>query len=168
MEKRSIILMAFLAVAFVLSAIYPVAAAESTIYILFDNGVNAAMEARQAKSQTNLAQWMSGDLVRVLGRYAKQGYQANLIEKRQEFKAQPDNYLLTVKITEYKPGSKAARIVVGYGAGGVTLKIHYELFAGNKSILADDDSIFSGREWINAARKLNENTAKAVIGKLNK
>ena len=75
--------------------------------------------------------------------------------------------MLTVKITEYRAGSKAARIVVGYGAGGLTLKTHYELSDGGaKAILSKDDSVFSGREWINAARKLNENTAKAVTTEL--
>jgi len=142
-------------------------AAESKIHILFDNGVTKEMDAKQVKSQTQLAEWMQGDMVRVMSRYVKEGVTASLIENRQQFKAQANNYLLTVKITEYKPGSKAARIVVGYGAGGVTLKIHYELIgSGNKTIISQDDSVFSGREWINAARKLNQNMAKAIIEKL--
>ncbi len=167
MKKILIIILALTVVA-VLSSASVLLAADSTINILFDNGVGAGMEARQAKSQTSLGNWMAPDLVRVFGRYAKQGYTAELLEKRQEYKAKPGNYLLIVKITEYKPGSKAARMVVGYGAGGVTLKIHYELFDGSKSILANDDAVFSGREWINAARKLNEKTAKAVSEKLKK
>ena len=110
---------------------------------------------------------MDKDLVRVFARYAKSGYQAKLIEKRSDFTSGPNDYLLNVKITEYLPGSKAARIIVGYGAGGVTLKIHYELFAdGTRSILNKDDSTYSGREWINAARKLNQNIAEAVTAKI--
>jgi len=165
MRKHSIKVAAFLAAVFVLGFICPATA--STIQILFDNGVTANMDARQAKSQERLAEWMEKDLVRVFDRYEKDGFQANLIEKRKDFKAQADSFLLNVKITEYKAGSKAARMIVGYGAGGVTLKIHYELLAnGTKSILAQDDSVFSGREWMNAARKLNENTAKAITTKL--
>ncbi len=151
----------------VLGLILPAWAAEKTINVLFDNGVDASLNARQARSQENLANWMAPDLVRVFGRYEKSGYQAKLIEKHKDFAAGADNYLLTVKITDYNPGSKAARIVVGYGAGGVTLKIHYELSNGANTILSKDDSVFSGREWINAARKLNENTAKAVTEKLS-
>jgi hypothetical protein len=166
MSKRSIGVIALFAVVFVLGFAYQAMAAE--IRVLFDNGVNETMDARQAKSQTQLAEWMSDDLVRVFARYAKSGYEAKLIEKRQDFKPQPDNYLLIVKIIKYKAGSKAARMVVGYGAGGVSLEIHYELIAdGKNAILSNDDGVFSGREWINAARKLNENTAKAVTVKLS-
>jgi len=171
MKKRLSGVIAFLVAVFIVGFAYPARAAEksapTTIYVLFDSGVNGTTEARQAKAQTQLSDWMDNDLVRVFERYAKSGYQAKLIEKRQDFTPQPNNYLLSVKIVEYRAGSKAARIVVGYGAGGVRLKIHYELLAerGN-AILSKDDGVFSGREWINAARKLNENTAKDVIAKL--
>ena len=162
--KRSIMVAAWFAV---VSVIGFAALAQTTISVLFDDGVTADLSARQAKAQTQLAEWMKADLVRVFARYAKSGYEAQLIEKQQDFKPGPDNYLLNVKITEYKSGSKAARIVVGYGAGGLTLKVHYELSdGGKKEILSKDDSVFSGREWINAARKLNENMAKDVTGKL--
>ena len=162
---------AFLAVVFVIGFICPAGAAETsaqaTICILFDNGVNATLNDHQAKSQAQLSDWMDKDLVRVLARYTKVGYQAKLIENRKDFKPQPNNYLLTVKITEYRPGSRAARMVVGFGAGGVSLKIHYELFAdGANAILTKDDQTYSGREWMNAARKLNQNIAEVVIKKL--
>ena len=171
MKKRLIMAVAFFAVSSVIGFTSPARAAEksaqTTICVLFDNGVSEDLEARQAKAQTQLSVWMKEDLVRVFARYAKAGCEAKVIEKRQDFKSQPNNYLLTVKITEYRAGSKAARAFVGYGAGGVTLKIHYELFnAGAKAILNKDDAVFSGREWINAARKLNENMAKAVTGEL--
>ncbi|MFH0917700.1 MAG: DUF4410 domain-containing protein [Candidatus Omnitrophota bacterium] len=171
MKKQIIMVTVFFVVAFIIGFVYPAGAAEisapTTICILFDNGVNSTLNDRQAKSQERLSDWMDNDLVRVFARYEKSGYQAKRIEKRQDYTPQPNNYLLTVKITEYRPGSKAARIIVGYGAGGVALKIHYELFVdGVKSILSKDDSTYSGREWINAARKLNQNIAKAVIERL--
>ena len=162
---------AFFALAFVVGFVYPAWAVEKnsqvTICILFDNGVNTTINARQAKSQASLSDWMDNDLVRVFARYAKAGYQAKLIEKREDFTHQPNNYLLTVKIIEYRPGSKAARMVVGFGAGGVSLKIHYELFAdGTNAILTKDDQVYSGREWMYAARKLNQNMAEAITKKL--
>ncbi len=171
MKKQLIEVTAFLAVAFIISFAYPARAveksAQTTICILFDNGVNETLEARQAKAQTQLSDWMENDLVKVFARYTKAGYQAKLIENRKDFTPQPDNYLLTVKIIKYHAGSKAARAFVGYGAGGVSLKINYKLFAkGANAILTNDDEIFSGRSWLNAARKLNENMAKAVTEKL--
>jgi Domain of unknown function (DUF4410) len=171
MKKRLITITVFIVVAFIIGFAYPARAVEKstqiTICILFDNGVNETFEARQAKAQTQLSDWMDDDLVKVFARYTKAGYQAKLIEKREDFTPQSNNYLLTVKIIKYQAGSKAARTFVGYGAGGVSLKINYELFAnGANAILTNDGGIFSGREWVKAARKLNENMAKAVTEKL--
>ena len=173
MKKGLIVVTTFLAAAFTIGFVNSVQAVEKsaqiTICVLFDNGVNETLEARQAKAQTQVSDWMADDLVRVFARYTKVGYQAKLIEKRQDFTPQPNNYLLTVKIIQYHAGSKAARMFVGYGAGGVSLKIHYELCAdGKNAILTNDDGVFSSREWINAARKLNENMAKTVTEKLGR
>lgn len=173
MKKRLIMIAVFIAAVFTIGFIKPANAvdqsAQKTICILFDNGVSGKLDARQAKAQAQLSDWMDDDLVRVFARYAKAGYQAKVIEKRKDFKPQPNSYLLTVKILEYRAGSKAARMVVGYGAGGVSLNIHYELSAdGRKAIISNDDGVFSGREWISAARKLNEKMAKAVTEKLGK
>mgnify|MGYP001040450658 CR=1 FL=1 len=38
---------------------------QTTINILFDNGVNETLDARQAKAQAQLSDWMQDDLVRV-------------------------------------------------------------------------------------------------------
>lgn len=173
MKKRLIAVTVLLVVVFISGFAYLARTTEkstqTTIYVLFDNGVNETLDARQAKAQTQLAAWMDDDLLRVFARYAKSGYQANLIEKRADFKPLQDNYLLIVKIIKYHAGSKAARMVVGFGAGGVSLEIHYEFFAdGVNAILTKDDGVFSGREWVNAARKLNENMAKTIVGKLGK
>jgi len=172
MKKQLIRAIMFFLVIFTIGLVSSASAveknAQTTICVLFDNGVNNSLEARQAKAQTQVADWMDDDLVRVFARYTKAGYQAKRIEKRTDFTPQTGNYLLTVKIIEYRPGSKAARMFVGYGAGGVSLKIHYELYAnGKNAILVKDDGVFSGREWISAARKLNENMAKAITERLN-
>ncbi len=173
MKKRSIAVTVLLVGAFIFGFACQARAAgkstQTTIYVLFDNGVNETLDARQAKAQMQLADWMEDDLVRVFTRSTKSVYQVNLIEKRADFKPLPDNYLLIVKIVKYHAGSKAARMIVGFGAGGVSLEIHYELFAdGVNAILTNDDGVFSGREWVNAARKLNGNMAKAIVGKLGK
>lgn len=177
MKKWLIAVIVFFAVSLTLGFVNSVKAAEkntkeksaNTICILFDDGVTDSLEARKAKSQTQLSDWMSADLVRVFARYAKSGYQAKVIGDRKDFSPSSDNYLLTVKIIDYNAGSKAARIIVGFGAGGVSLKINYELLGeGNNTLITKDDSVFSGREWISAARKLNENMAKAVTEKLGK
>jgi hypothetical protein len=143
------------------------AAGKKVINIAFDNG-SEGLEAKQAQQRQQLGDFMGLDLVRVFTRYAKSGYEAKLITKKEDFKPAPDEYLLIVKIAEYNPGSKAARMIVGFGAGGVKLKIHYDLSSNGKDpLVANDDSVYSGREWMNAARKLNENTAKAVTANID-
>ena len=58
---------------------------------------------------------------------------------------------------------------VGFGAGGVTLKAKLELFdQDRKSMLAKEESCFSGREWRNAARKVNELIAASVTAAIGK
>jgi len=141
------------------------AAGNTTINILFDNGVTDKLSASQAKAQTQIGDFMKEDMVRVFERYEKNGFEAKLIDKEGDYKAAAGNELLKVKITNYNPGSKAARMMVGYGAGGVKLAIHYELIADGKTITSKDDDVYSGRDWRNAARKLNENTARAIADK---
>jgi hypothetical protein len=140
-------------------------AGKTTINILFDNGITDKLSAAQVKGQNQIGDFMKEDMVRIFERYEKNGYEARLIDKESDYKAQAGSQLLKVKITNYNAGSKAARIMVGYGAGGVKLAIHYDLIADGKTIVSKDDDVYSGRDWRNAARKLNENTAKAIAGK---
>jgi hypothetical protein len=95
------------------------------------------------------------------------GFKAREITARDQFKAGPDEYLLTIKIVKYNPGSKAARIVVGFGAGSCSLDLHYDLFGTEKDpVLSKDDGVGSGLEWTRCIRKLNENMLTAINGKL--
>ena len=151
---------------FVLGVLFCFGAQAADLSIVFDNGTTAdTMQAKQVKAQNQIGDWMKADLVRVFGRYAKAGISAKLADKKED--AQKSD-LLMVKIVSYSAGSKAARMLVGYGAGGVKLDIHYELIVDGKSLMSKDDGVYSGRDWRNAARKLNENLAKAVSQELKK
>jgi len=160
-------LLAFLFVSLICFAVYAAdkAAGMTTINILFDNGITDKLSDSQVKAQNQIGDFMKEDMVRVFERYEKNGFTAKLVGKESDYKAQVGNQLLKVKITNYNPGSRAARAVVGFGAGGVKLAIHYDLIADGKPIVSKDDDVYSGRDWRNAARKLNENTAKAIAGK---
>jgi len=150
-------------------AVEKAAIGKKTIGVVFDNGVTESLDARKAKAYTQVGNWMENDLMRVIARYAKKGYEGKLLGEKNDFKSGENNYLLKVKITNYSSGSKAARMFVGYGAGGVKLDIHYELYAGGeKPIVANDDGVYSGRSWVNAARKLNENMIKDVVEQTGK
>jgi hypothetical protein len=127
---------------------------------------NITEDTSNVDSRNALADWWEVDLVNVLTR--RGGYDAKLIQSRDEFVAGPDTYLLTAKIIDYNPGSKAARMFVGFGAGSCSMDLHIELYGvDNKQLFTKDDHVASSRDWRNVARKLNENTLKAVNEALN-
>ena len=137
-------------------------AGKVVISILFDRGIEAGTNAMETGQRNQVGTWMEKDLLRVL---AKAGYEPRLIADRKEYTPGPDAYLLKVKIVRYNPGAKAARLVVGYGAGATSLDIHYDLLgAGDKSLLAKDDGVGSSRDWQFCCRKLNQNMSQAIGG----
>jgi hypothetical protein len=143
-------------------------AADKTISIVFDDGA-ASLDAGHARERGQIGSYMDKDLVRVFARFSKQGYEAALIGSANEFKPAPGSYLLNVTITEYNAGSKAARMFVGFGAGGMNLKVKIELLdQSKKTLLSKEESSFSGRDWRNVVRKVNELIADSVVGAIGK
>jgi hypothetical protein len=139
-------------------------AGKYSLSVLMDPGLEG-LPANEANSRKQISDWMGGDAVRVFA--GRGGYKTQLITSKDKFTAGPDTLLLTVKIVKYNPGSKAARMIVGFGAGSCSLDIHYELHgAGKDPILSADDGVGSSVEWNRLARKLNENMLRAVNAKL--
>lgn len=133
------------------------------ISVLMDIG-NDNLSQTQIDQREQLNGWMGKDLVNMLN---KVGYEANLIENRSQYKS--GAYLLKVTIVRYNAGSKAARIVVGFGAGAVSLDTRYELFAPSGNlVLSDEHGVGSSLDWTSCARKLNNQTLKAVSDKLKR
>ncbi|MBU2621056.1 MAG: DUF4410 domain-containing protein [Proteobacteria bacterium] len=133
------------------------------ISVLMDTGDDNLAQIKMDQRE-RLNDFMGTDLVRMLN---KAGYEASLIESRSQYKS--GTYLLKVTIVRYSAGSKAARIVVGFGAGAVSLDTRYELFApGGNSILSDEHGVGSSLDWTSCARKLNKQTVDAVKDKLGR
>lgn len=131
------------------------------INVLMDIGGDDLTQA-QIDQREQLNDFMGKDLVRMLN---KAGYEANLIENRNQYIK--GTYLLKISIVKYNPGSKAARIVVGFGAGAVSLDTRYEFFApGGNLLVSDEHGVGSSMDWTSCARKLNKQTVEAVSGKL--
>jgi hypothetical protein len=128
------------------------------IAILLDPG-NNDRENRQIGSR------MERDLKNVLDK--RGNYDSRILRFRDEFKPGVGEYLLSVRIVRYNSGSKAARIIVGFGAGACSLDIHYELFgpSGNM-LLSKDDGCGSSLDWQRLARKLNETMLAAIQARL--
>jgi len=59
-------------------------------------------------------------------------------------------------------------MIVGFGAGAVSMDISYELLnSKSKVILTKTDGVGSSGDWRRVARKLNENITKEVTQKIN-
>jgi len=131
------------------------------INVLMDVGGDGLAQV-QIDQREQLNDFMGNDLLRMLN---KAGYEASLITNRNQYAK--GTYLLKVTIVRYNPGSKAARIVVGFGAGAVSLDTRYELFApGGNLLVSDEHGVGSSMDWTSCARKLNKQTVDAVSGKL--
>lgn len=160
--KRILGLVAVIAVTIVLSASSLFAGGK--MFVAIDRGIDASLNEGQAKNRNQTGEWMEEDLIRLL---KKAGFDAELIKDAAEYKAAEGAHLLKVKIKEYNPGSKAARMLVGYGAGSTSMKTHFDLLgSAAEPILSDDLGVGSGRDWKNVIRKLNEQTVAAVKKKL--
>ncbi|RPH50241.1 MAG: DUF4410 domain-containing protein [Desulfobacteraceae bacterium] len=136
---------------------------DTKISVMMDVG-DDSLALEKIEQRERLNDWMGRDLVAM---FKKAGYEAALIENSGQSKK--GTYLLKVTILKYNAGSKAARIVVGFGAVSVGLDTKYELFApeGNR-ILSDEHGVGSSLDWTSCARKLNKQTVDAVKKKLGR
>ncbi|MCF7848411.1 MAG: DUF4410 domain-containing protein [Kiritimatiellales bacterium] len=131
------------------------------IDVLVNRGDPNTMESKQWGWRNEIGEFMEPNLVRRLGDY---GFSSAQIQKASDFKGKPDSYLLSVKIKSYNPGSSAARILVGYGAGACALDCHYELMdAQGKKVLDWDDGCGSSSDWRRLPVKLNQNTGRKIV-----
>ncbi len=131
------------------------------LFVVIDRGIETSFTDAQVKNRNQCGEWMEQDLIKLLN---KAGYDAELIKSKSDYKG--GSNLLVVKITEYNPGSKAARMMVGFGAGATSMKTHYELFGNGSSPIASDNlGVGSGRDWRNVIRKINEQTIAGIKGK---
>lgn len=136
------------------------------IVVHVDRGDQASMNEGQWNKRLQVGTWMENDLVNILNR---SGYAARLVTKKDEYSPAAGSYLLAVGITSYNPGSKAARMMVGYGAGATSLDAKYELVeaAGSSPVGTGSFSVGSGRDWNYCARTINVRIARAITAKLN-
>jgi len=129
--------------------------------VVLDRSVGQLPNAEQVDQ---VAGWMEPDLHQILSGF---GYQVVPQGNPQAYQPAPGRYLLIVKITRYNPGSKAARMFVGLGAGAATLDAHYSLFGVKGPVNEGDIAVGSGRDWQFCARKVNQQTAERITAVLN-
>jgi hypothetical protein len=135
------------------------------IMVFTDRGITPDMAPDKVSQIEQLSMWMEGDLMDILN---KTGYAASQTADPNTATG-PGRYLLRVKITDYNAGSKAARMLVGWGAGAAVLNTHFELFGPDSPApyVVGSPSVGSGRDWKNSARKVNVQTVDAVNARLH-
>ena len=135
-----------------------------TLFPVYGSGERIAIivdSQEQNKPTVQMAERLQKDLRNILVK--RGGYDARILESRTEFRRGEGEYLIHITLIKYKPGSKAARIIVGFGAGSASLDIHYELLnPREKVLLSKDDGCGTSLDWQRIARKLNENILAAI------
>lgn len=134
------------------------------IMVFTDRGIQPDMPPDRVAQIDQMAEWMENDLLAILD---KTGYAAaRVVDPNTQ--PGPGRFVLRVTVKNYSAGSKAARMLVGFGAGAVVLDTHFELFGpAPGALVIGDPSVGSGRDWTNAARKVNLQTVDAVNTRLN-
>jgi len=132
--------------------------------VVSDRGNPAEMGERQWAWRNEVGAFMENDLVAQLRRA---GYDAEYLRSEKEFQPRADRYLIKVSIKSYNPGSSAARILVGFGAGACSLDNAYELYGmGPEPIMTWTDGVGTSEHWSKLPRKLNSNAVKRITQKL--
>lgn len=129
------------------------------VQVVIDRG----LEGKTQDEQNQLNQVGERLEAYVIEIFADNGVTATMIPSREKFDPATAQYLLTVKMVRYNAGSKAARMLVGMGAGATSLDIHCELFGTEKDPLwAKDLGRGSSRDWTYLCRTLGKDIYKEV------
>jgi hypothetical protein len=135
-----------------------------SIMVFSDRGTPPGTAPDKVQQNEQLGSWMESDLLAIL---EGTGYAAGRVADPNT-PVGPGRYLLRTRIVNYNAGSKAARMLVGMGAGAAKLDMAYELIGPNGSVyVAGAPSVGTGRDWKNAARKVNLETVDAVNARLH-
>lgn len=122
--------------------------------VLIEEGKPDEMQERQYRYRTEVRDYMERDLPRRFSRY---GIEARMIRDRGSYAPGGGRHLLVVQYLSYNPGSSAARIVVGFGAGAAALNIQARLLDGQKELLSWQDGCGTSGHWSRLVNKLDAN-----------
>ena len=133
------------------------------ISVRVDRGRVSEVEARQWQYRTEVAAYMERDLMSRLNRC---GYDATLIPSGENSISNPEIYRLDVQIKNYNPGSSAARIMVGFGAGACSLDLRYVVKKGEKTLQEWEDGISTSGDWRRLPRALDDKLVRKLNAEL--
>lgn len=134
------------------------------VALLSNRGNPDQMESQQWKYRTEVGTYMEKD---VLNRLNRTGYEARLIHSEKEYVSGPDSYLLSMAITKYNPGSTAARVLVGFGAGSCSLDMLYTVKKGSNVLQEWADGIGTSGDWRRLPRVLDDKLVRKLNAELS-
>ena len=133
--------------------------------LVVDKGNPDSMKDKQWENRVQIAGYMERGIMDLL---RGSGYEAKLYKNASEFQSAPGKYLLVVSIEKYNPGSKAARMMVGFGAGAVSMDTKYDVYGPDaSSVYNNTTGIASSKDWIYVVNKTNSVIVKAVNTRMN-
>jgi len=128
--------------------------------VLIDEGSTGEMNDRQYGLRKELRTAMERDLPR---RMARQGIDMQLITNLSQNTGAPGSApLLIIRYEAYNPGSSAARMWVGYGAGAASLDISMSFCQDGKEIHAWKDGVGTSQHWSRIINTLDDRLSKRV------
>lgn len=134
-------------------------AARQSLDVFIEEGRPSEMESRQYQYRCELRDYMRTELPR---RFAKYGYDVRMLGQRSEHAPAAGRHLLVIRYDAYNPGSNAARIVVGFGAGACALDLTATLHTGGAEALSWKDGCGTSGHWSRLVNKLDDNLAKKL------
>lgn len=138
------------------SSFKPGAAGE--VSVLTQTGDTSKMDSDQVAELKRVYTWMDRDIITQL---EQAGYKATLLKDRSEFKG--PGHLLVIGLDKFRAGSQTARILVGFGAGGSSLDLNYQLFDSQKKLVHQwKDGVGSSKGGTYCAQTLNRNAIKKL------
>lgn len=133
------------------------------ITVLTLDGDVSGLTADQARELGNTVSWMDRDIIKNLN---KAGFRAVLIKSIHDHKAEMGK-LLIAEVERFNAGNRAARTLVGFGAGAASLDLRYKLLDEKGGTLAEwRDGVGSSKGATYCAETLNKRAVDKVISTL--
>jgi hypothetical protein len=135
----------------------------SDMSVLSLRGDTSNMTKDQVVELQRVGKWMDKDIIKQL---KKVGFNAKTINSQKDFKG--PGHLLIIEVVKFKPGNRAARAFVGFGAGGSSLDLQYKLLDSRGASLSTwEDGVGSSRGGTYCAQTLNRNVIKKLKAVMN-
>lgn len=132
------------------------------LYLLFDasweqvdeSNENAVSQRRQIESYYKSA---------LPEAFTRAGYNPTLIDSFEQIE-NPEYYVVDIKLSNYDPGSAAARMLVGFGAGAASMDTRARLGKAGQKLWEKHYSYGTSQNW----KKLVKKTNKVLLQDLSK